>query len=102
MAYIKVDCREMHKVADHIDQYIARMEKSVTEMDDAICTVGADWKGADYRQVKNEWNEIKGPGSTTDNMKQLLKNYADSVREAAQLYKEAQSRAINRANNLCK
>ncbi len=102
MAYIKVNHQKLLSSADQIDNYIAAMDKHMRNMESAIVSMGADWKGEDYLQLKKEWNEINSTGSTTDKMKTSLKSYAGTLREAAKLYKDAQMRAINRANNLCK
>lgn len=102
MAYIKVNHKKILSSADQIDNYIAAMDKHMCNMESAIVSMGADWKGEDYLQLKKEWNEINSTGSTTDKMKTSLKSYAGTLREAAKLYKDAQMRAINRANNLCK
>ena len=102
MAYIKVDHPKMLSAANQIENYISRFDKNMNSIDSAVVSLNAEWKGADYQQIKTEWNEIKSAGSTSDRMKLSLKNYADAVREASKLYQEAQARAINRANILCK
>lgn len=102
MAYIKVNHKKMLDAAERIDDYIVRLDKNMNSIDSAMLALGGDWKGTDYQQVRKEWCEINSSGSTTDKMKTSLKNYASSIREAAKLYKEVQSRAINRAKTLCK
>ena len=102
MAYIKVNHQKMLAVADQVDNYIAQLDKGMTSIDSAMLSMGGTWKGEDYQQVKKEWDEINSPGSTTDRMKITLRSYSGSIREASKLYKEAQARAINRANTLCK
>ena len=102
MAYIKVNHKKMLAVADQVDNYVTQLEKGMTSIDSAMLSVGSTWKGDDYQQVKKEWDEINSSGSTTDRMKTTLKSYSGSIREASKLYKEAQARAINRANTLCK
>ena len=102
MAQIKVNCRKVTDAAGQIDAYVTRVDRHMREINSTVETLGADWQGADYQQLTKEWSEIKAPGSTTDHMKQSLTNYADGLRAAARLYQEAQTRAINRANALCK
>ena len=102
MAYIKVNHQKMLNAANQVDNYITQLDKNMATIDSTMLSLGADWKGEDYRQMKTEWNEINSPGSVTDKMKTTLKSYAGSIREASKLYKEAQARAINRANTLCK
>lgn len=102
MAYIKVDHKKMLATATQIDEYIAQLDKNMASIDAAVISLEREWSGEDYQQVKTEWDEINSSGSTTDKMKKSLKTYASTLREASKLYKEAQSRAINRANILCK
>ena len=102
MSYIKVNHQQMLSVADQVDNYVTQLDKGMASMDSAMLSMETTWKGEDYQQVKKEWNEINSSGSTTDRMKTILKSYSGSIREASKLYKEAQARAINRANTLCK
>lgn len=102
MAYIKVDIQKMRAAADQIDQYIAQLNTKMTQMDMAVAMLGKSWRGEDYNQVKQEWNEIKAAGSTSSNMRTALDSYAASLREASQMYQEARTRAADRANSLCR
>lgn len=102
MAYIKVNHKKMLDAATQIDNYITSIDKNMATIDTTVLSLNAEWKGQDYVQLKAEWNEINSSGSTTDKIKTSLKSYAGAIREAASLYKEAQARAINRANALCK
>lgn len=102
MAYIKVNHQQLLTAANEIDTYIVQLDKHMATIDSTVLSLGSEWKGEDYQQVKKEWNEINSAGSTTDKTKNTLKSYAGSIREAAKMYKEVQARAINRANALCK
>lgn len=102
MAYIKVNHQKMLEAANQVDDYLTRLNKNMALIDSAVLSMEGEWKGEDYQQVKKEWNEINSSGATTDKMRTSLKSYAGSIREASKLYKEAQTRAINRANSLCK
>lgn len=102
MAYIKVNHQKMLEVADKVDYYVTQLDKGMTLIESAMLSMGTTWKGEDYQQVRKEWDEINSSGSTTDRMKTTLKSYSSSIREVSKLYKEAQARAINRANTLCK
>ena len=102
MAYIKVDHQNMLNAAKQVETYISRFDTNMSSIDATVVSLNAEWKGTDYQQIKTEWNEMKSAGSTSDRMRLSLKNYADAVREASKLYQEAQARAINRANTLCK
>ena len=102
MAYIKVDHRKMLDAANRIEKCISRFDKDMDGIDSAVVSLGSEWKGADYQQVRTEWNEIKSAGSTSQRMRTSMYNYINAVREASKLYQDAQKRAINRAKSLCK
>lgn len=102
MAYIKVDFNKMEAAAAAVDSYVSRMEQNMRSIDLGVQNLGAQWQGEDYRQFKREWDEIAASGATTDKMRTSMKGYAGVIREASNLYKEAQTRAINRARTMCK
>lgn len=102
MSYIKVDHKKMLGTADKIDTYIESFNLKMSSIHDSVISLNSEWKGKDYQQVKIKWDEICDKGSTSYNMLISLKNYAGSVREASKRYKDAQNRAISRANNLCR
>ena len=102
MAYINFNHKKMIDTAEEIEECVVRLEQNMENIDSAVVALGSEWKGIDYNQVKAEWDEINAEYSTTDKMKTNLKNYATSIRGASKLYKEAQVRAVNRANALCK
>ncbi len=102
MAYIKVNHQKMLAAANQVENYIAQLDKNMTTINTEMLSLESKWNGVDYQRVRAEWDEMNSSGSTTDKMKTTLKSYAGSIREASKLYKEAQTRAINRANALCK
>lgn len=102
MAYIKVDHKKMISAANQINNYTSMFDKNMSSIDNAVTSLNAEWKGVDYQQVKNDWEVINSSESISHKMKITLDNYASAVREAAKKYQEAQARAINRANSLCK
>ena len=102
MANIKVDHSQLERTASTIDTYISKHKTKMNNIDQSIVSLGASWQGSDYNQLKKEWQQIKGPDSTSDKMLKSLDNYADYLRFAANKYKSAQINAINRANKLPK
>ena len=102
MANIKVNHQRLLAASNQVDTYVSRLDTYMAEIDTSMVFLSSAWDGADYRQVKSEWNEIHSPESTTGKMKRALKSYVSALRQASKLYKEAQTRAINRANSLCK
>ena len=102
MAYVRVNHQKMLTVATQIEDYIKKLDNNMKSIDNAVSSLKSEWMGKDYLQVKKEWEEINSKSSTTDKMRSSLNAYASSIRETAKIYKEAQARAINRANTLCK
>lgn len=102
MAYIKVDLIQFNQAADCIEKYVRKTEKHMNVIDNIVGSLGTAWQGNDFNQTCKEWHQINSKGSTTDKMLISLKNYANAIRESGNKYKNAQARAINRANILCK
>lgn len=102
MANIKVDHKKLENAADAIDTYVSQHKKNMKTIDMKFMALGTAWQGEDFNQVRKEWREIKGEDSTSDNMIDSLKNYADALRDAAERYKKVQADAVNRAKNKCK
>ncbi|MBR6985806.1 MAG: WXG100 family type VII secretion target [Ruminococcus sp.] len=102
MAYIKVDHSRLNKYADKISEYISQHRSSMYRMNSSVETLSAVWQGDDYNQVKKEWSEIRSDDSTSERMLNAIQGFENSVRTAASKYRDAQARAINRANQLCK
>ncbi len=100
MAYIKVDHSQLIRTAERIDICVENYRRHMKGIDDAVTGLGRKWQGADYDQLKQEWNQIKGNNSASSDMEKAMRSYADFLRFAAGKYKNAQSNAINRANRL--
>lgn len=100
MANIKVDHSQFERTASTIDTYIRNHRNKMNSIDAFVNSLGTSWQGNDYNQLKKEWQQIQGSGSTSDKMLKSLDNYADFLRFAANKYKSAQANAINRANRL--
>ena len=102
MAYIKVDHAKLSEAAGQIDHYISQHKSSMARMSNIVSSLSTAWNGEDYNQVQKEWMEIHSTDSTSARMIKSIQGYSDSLRAAATKYKEAQARAINRANQLCR
>ena len=100
MAYIRVDHNKFENTASAIDSYISRHKSNMKKVDQEVTNLALSWQGEDYQTFKIQWNELNASDSTSEKMLKDLKNYAEYLRMAAKKYKEAQSNAVNRANNL--
>ncbi len=102
MAYIEVNHAELNSVATTIDGYVTKVKSNMGRINEEVIALGASWSGEDYDQFKKETAEKIAKGSITERMLTSLSNYADALQDASKQYKEAQARAINRANTLCR
>lgn len=100
MAYIKIDYSKFEKTASSIETYIKKHNSNMGKINQEMISLSSSWQGVDYTQVKKEWDEINAPESTSGKMLKALNNYAQFLRVAGKTYKDAQSRAVNRANSL--
>lgn len=100
MAYIKVDHSKFEGTAKAIDDYVNTLNKKMKSAQSEVSNLSATWQGLDYNQFKTEFNKVDNADSTHVQMTKSLTNYAKYLRYAANKYKDAQSRAVNRANGL--
>lgn len=100
MAYIKVDHSKFEPTAASIDSYVSLMKSKMSSADSEISALGADWQGTDYNSFKTQWETVTNEDSTYRKMVSALESYAGYLRTSAKKYKEAQTNAYNRANNL--
>ena len=100
MAYIKVDHSKFGSAANTIDAYISQMKSKMGSANNEVDLLSSNWQGADYTQFKFEWDKVTNNESTYSEMIKSLEAYSKYLRFAENKYKDAQSKAVNRANNL--
>lgn len=100
MAKIYVDHLVITKTANKINTYLDLHNKRIREINNIVDQM--KWRGSDYNQAKSEWVAMKAKGSTSDKLLTSFENYKNALLIAANKYKEAQARAIDRAERLCK
>jgi uncharacterized protein YukE len=66
--------------------------------DREVTNLATSWQGTDSTQFQNQWSHVVTYDSTSKNMVKALENYAKFLRFAASQYKDAQSKAVNKAN----
>ncbi len=101
MAYIEVNHRELKSVAATVESYVVKTKSNMGKINEEVIALGTSWSGEDYDQFKIEACEKVAKGSITETMLTSLMNYASALQSASEQYREAQIRAINRANILC-
>ena len=102
MAYIKVDHSKFEPAASAIDSYVTLMKSKMRSAEGEVTTLSTTWQGVDFNQFKTQWNKVTSNDSTYMNMLKALEEYAKFLRFAGGKYKDAQTKAVNRANGLPK
>ena len=100
MAYIKVDHSKFEDAASAVDSYVTLMKNKLRSAQGQVTTLSLSWQGSDFAQFQTEFDKIDNDDSTHTQMVKAMESYANYLRFAANKYKDAQIRAINRANNL--
>lgn len=102
MAYIKVNHSKLESVASSVDNYVKLMKDKMKIAKSEVTSLSSGWQGKDYTWFKSQWDKVTNNDSTYFQMIKSLESYAKYLRYATNKYKEAQSKAVNRANGLPK
>lgn len=100
MAYIKVDHSKFSGTANAVDTYVAQLRNKMSSAEGEVNTMSGIWQGSDYTQFKAQWNKVTNGESTYSEMVKSLESYSKFLKYAAEKYKDAQTKAVNRANGL--
>ena len=100
MAYIKVDHSKFEGAASAVDSYVTLMKNKMRSAQREVEILSSSWQGSDFIQFRKEFDKVDNNNSTHTQMVKAMESYAKYLRFAANKYKEAQARAINRANSL--
>lgn len=100
MARIKVNHSELTKTANEMDNFLSRTKDRMNSASGSVDRMIQGWEGADYTQFDKQWTKVTASDSTYRQMVKSLDAYADYLRFAADKYKDAQAKAVNRANRL--
>lgn len=102
MAYIKVDHSKFESTASAVDNYVTLMKNKMRSAQGEVASLSSSWQGSDFTQFRTEFDKVDNDDSAHAQMVKALESYARYLRYAANKYKEAQAKAINRANGLPK
>lgn len=100
MAYIKVDHSKFSGVASAVDTYVTQLRNKMNSAEGEVNNMSSIWQGSDYTQFKSQWNKVTNGESTYSEMVKSLESYSKFLKYAAEKYKAAQTKAVNRANSL--
>ncbi len=102
MAYIKVDHSKFSAASTAVDTYVSNLKKNMKQAENEVDSMAAVWQGVDFTQFKMQWSKVTNNESTYYEMIKALDNYSKFLKYAAEKYKDAQAKAIDRANRLPK
>lgn len=102
MAYIKVDHSKFTGAANAIDSYVTQMKRKMTSANTEVNNMSSIWQGKDFTRFKSQWNKVTDGESTYSEMIKSMESYSKFLKYAAAKYKDAQTKAINRAGGLPK
>lgn len=102
MAYIKVDHSKFTYTVDKLDSFITMIKKNIQNANTEIDILSLSWQGSDFAQLKKEWNKVDNNDSIQMQMIKNLESYGRFLKYASSRYKDAQAKAIDRANRLPK
>lgn len=100
MAKIDVDYGEIEAAAVAIERYCAEHRRHNRAMEEEILRLGDQWRGADYQQVLQQWQQMEAPASESGKLLRELEDQARCLRWAAERYESVQSAAVSRAKRL--
>lgn len=100
MAYIKVDHSKCERAASAVDEYVTLMKDKMKSAQGEVITLSSTWQGSDFTQFKSQFDKVDNDDSTHTQMVKALESYANYLRYASVKYKDAQAKAVNRANSL--
>ena len=100
MAYIKVDHSKFAVAASSVDTYLSKMKSKMRSAESEVNAMSSAWQGDDYSQFRRQWDTVDGGDSVYGEMVKALRAYSEFLKHAANKYKDAQTKAVNRANDL--
>jgi len=100
MAYIRVNHSYFETAASAIESYVTKQNSKMNKIDKEVDAMASYWSGVDYQSLLAKWEDVNSNDSTSGKMKKALNNYAGTLRKVGNMYKEAQGKAVNRANNI--
>lgn len=100
MSYIKADYDRLEQTSKSVQDYAAGVKKKMEQASDEIAGLSSAWSGSDYNNFKLQWDKAAGSDSAYSKIINFLDSYSKLLSFASLKYKEAQTRAVNCADNL--
>ncbi|MCP8969379.1 WXG100 family type VII secretion target [Ectobacillus ponti] len=100
MGHIRVNHSKFEAAAAAIETYVANHGKNMNAASQEVTALSSSWQGKDSAQFQQQWDRVADNDSTAKKMAKSMESYAKFLRYAAGEYKNAQAKAVNRANDL--
>ena len=98
---VDVNLTQLRRTADRIDTYITAQDRHMNSANDGVTTMlGNGWSGQDATAFGEEWAGAMANDSTSVRFREFLRNFANGLRESANLYQRAQEDIRNQARGL--
>ena len=98
---ITVNKDELEKTAGEIDSYIASMNAQSTVDAATIMNLTTQWQGDDADVFIKKWNSTQNNEQFAQGrLKNALAAYAEIIRYASGVYKDAQYNAVKKAHKI--
>ena len=99
--WIEVNHQVLKNVANAASTYCAVQKREMSSADaDIKSMLSSGWTGADARAFGGQWEGVDASDSTATKFYNAVKNYGEALEACAQLYRDAQAKAYNRAQLL--
>lgn len=97
--YIEINHSKLGNSALAINEYLDYIVKYMNLSTDKVNQLTSkNWLHDDALEFRNRWLKHNDSTSVTSKMKASLRNYSNSLKYAENQYRNAQSKAINKAN----
>lgn len=101
MRLIEVNHQELRAIADAIDTYCDTQENEMQRADMAVKDMlTSDWIGPDAMEFGGKWEGVDSADSSAIKFSRVMRDYAETLRACAQVYKTAQEDVYNAASLL--
>ena len=99
--WIEVNHQVLKNVADAASTYCSTQKREMSSADQEIKSMlGSGWTGSDAQAFGGKWEGVDASDSTTTQFYNAMKSYGEALQACAELYRDAQAKAYNRAQLL--
>lgn len=97
---IRVNTDQLENCAKQMDNFVDTYDRKMRDISAGISDASAYWQGEEYNLFCQEWRGMEQSGSVSGKARQAIKNYAEYLRYAKELYQAAQQNAVRKSREL--